>query len=456
MLAFSPILEQTCSGLRRREVLRIGALGGLGLSLPQRLMASEAGARDNDLSVLLVFLRGGVSHIDTWDMKPEAPNPQARGEFKAIETNVSGIQMCELLPKLAQQADKISFLRGASHREEEHDNAMQLVLTGHGPGAGAVPFPNVGAVVGKYNPGRSLLPPAMHVGTPGLGNPMSPPAQPDQRGLSGGFLGAQHQPFMIRDVEKLDQLDWLKSTVLVPERLERRRDLLKGMDRVQERVESIGAEAHSAAYQRAFSIVTSPEAKKAFNVAEEPQALRDRYGKHEFGQSCLLGRRLIEAGVRYVQVNWSARGWDQITTKDDLFTRSTFDSHFGHFPWLRRQLPRTDDGLAALLADMGDRGLLKKTLVVVLTEFGRAPGVNADAGRDHWAKAFTVLMAGGPVQGGRVVGATDELGAEVTNGKFGPVNLLNQIYELCGLDVPVTLRQAGLVPGTSEGVPGLI
>lgn len=214
--------------------------------------------------------------------------------------------------------------------------------------------------------------------------------------------------------------------------------------------------AHDTAYSRAFEIITSAEAKRAFQMETEPAALRERYGKHEWGQSCLLGRRLIEAGVRYVQVNWSARGWDQITKKDDLFTRSTFDSHFGHFPWLRRQLPRLDDGLAALLADMGDRGLLEKTLVVVLTEFGRAPKVNPDGGRDHWTKAYTVLMAGAGLPGGRIVGATDDTGSEVTDGQFGPQALLNSVYSMCGLDVPVTLRQAGVVPGSSEGIPGLV
>ncbi|HEU4754992.1 MAG TPA: DUF1501 domain-containing protein, partial [Armatimonadota bacterium] len=214
--------------------------------------------------------------------------------------------------------------------------------------------------------------------------------------------------------------------------------------------------AYDAAYERAFAMVTSPEAKRAFNVDEEPAALRDRYGRHEFGQSCLLGRRLIEAGVRYVQVNWSARGWDRITPKDDLFTRSTFDSHFGHFPWLRRQLPRLDPGLSTLLADMDDRGLLKKTLVVVLTEFGRSVKVNADGGRDHWPQAFTLLMAGAGLRGGRIVGQTDANGQEVTQAKFGPQALLNSIYEMCGLDVPVTLRQAGIVKDSSEGIPGLL
>jgi len=447
--------ERTCSGVSRREVLKVGTLGFAGISLPQAVQAAEAGA-GNDLSVLLLFLRGGVSHLDTWDMKPDAPMAQARGEFKPISTNVDGIQMCELLPQTARHADKLTILRGASHTEGEHDNAMQWVLTGQPRSADGTIFPNVGSVIGRYNPGRSVLPPAIHVGTPNLGNPMAPPAAPEQRGLSAGFMGAPHTPFMLRDVEKLKQEEWLNAGIDVPiARLDRRRSLMRAMDRVQGAVESYGYSAHDAAYERAFSIVTAPEAKRAFNLEEESPALRDRYGRHEWGQSCLLGRRLIESGVRYVQVNWSARGWDAITQKDDFFTRSTFDSHFGHFPWLRRQLPRLDPGLATLLADMHDRGLLKKTLVVILTEFGRGAGVNGDGGREHWTKAYTVLMAGGGLPGGRIVGATDPNGQEVVTGKFGPQELLNSMYYMCGLDVPVTLRLAGIVKDSSEGIPGL-
>lgn len=448
-------IVRDCSGVSRREVIRVGALGALGLSLPQTLRAEEL-RPTNELSVLLVFLRGGVSQIDTWDMKPDAPTAEARGEFKPIETNVSGIQMCELLPGLAKQTDKLTILRGASHHEGEHDNAMQFVLTGYHPSLGKV-YPNVGAVLGRYNPGKPPLPSAIHVGTPNLGNPMAPPAEPDQRGVGAGFMGAANNPFMIKDVEKIGEMDWIKpSSAILPGQLDRRRSLMKALDRFQQGIETEGMSAHDSSYERAFSMVTSAEAKRAFKVEEEPLALRERYGLHEFGQSCLLGRRLIEAGVRYAQVNWSARGWDQITKKDDLFTRSTFDSHFGHFPWLRRQLPRLDQGLSTLLADLGDRGMLKKTLVVVLTEFGRPAKVNPDGGRDHWPQAYTILMAGGGLPSGRVIGATDALGQDVTMGKFGPEALLNSIYGLCGLDVPVTLRQAGIVRDSSEGIPDLL
>ncbi|HTE19875.1 MAG TPA: DUF1501 domain-containing protein [Armatimonadota bacterium] len=453
MLKFGSIAERTCSGVSRREVLQVGSLGALGLSLPRALRAAEPGGED--LSVIVVFLRGGVSHIDTWDMKPESPVATVRGEFGAIETNVSGIRFCELLPLLARQADKLTLLHGASHDQDEHDNAMQTVLSGHPPATGLV-YPNVGTVVARYKPGSSPLPSAIHVGAPGLGNPQSPPAPPEQRGLSAGLMGTAHNAFMIPDVQKLHEMDWLRSTTVLSDRLDRRRDLMRALDQFQKGVEGSSQVAHDTAYQRAFSVVTSPEAKRAFNLDSEPEALRERYGKHEFGQSCLLARRLIESGVRYAQVNWSARGWDAITAKDDLFTRSTFDSHFGHFPWLRRQLPRLDQGLSTLLADLADRGTLRKTLVVVLSEFGRANGVNADGGREHWPKAYTVLMAGGGLPGGRAVGSTDESGAEVTGGKFGPDALLNSVYGLCGLDVPVTLRQAGIVKDSSEGIPGLL
>jgi uncharacterized protein (DUF1501 family) len=455
MLKCGWIEERSCSGVTRREVLRVGSLAGLGLSLPGTLAAAESGWPDRDLSVLMLFLRGGVAHQDTWDMKPDAPTAEARGEFKPIETNVPGIQVCELLPGLARHADKLTFLRGASHNQDEHDNAMQTVLTGNPPSGAGTVYPNLGTVVARYRPGPTVLPPAIHVQPPGLGNPNATPAQPEQRGLSAGFMGAAHNPFIVTDVEKLAETDWLRPASLIPPRLDRRHELLRGLDRFQ-RAGETAAQAHDAAYHRAFSIVTSPEAKRAFHLEQEPAPLRDRYGRHEWGQSLLLGRRLLEAGVRYVQVNWSARGWDAITPKDDLFTRSSFDSHFGHFPWLRRQLPRLDQGLAALLSDMDDRGLLRKTLVIILTEFGRASGINGDGGREHWPRAFTILTAGAGLPGGRVLGRTDATGMEVTGGLFGPEALVNSVYELCGLDVPVTLRQAGIVTGSSEGIPGLV
>ncbi|MFN3652788.1 MAG: DUF1501 domain-containing protein [Armatimonadota bacterium] len=455
MLKLGSLPVQTCSGISRREVLRVGALGGLGLSLPRTLAAAEAGARPEDLSVLMLFLRGGVAHLDTWDMKPDGPTPETRGEFKPINTNVDGIQMCELMPGLAKQADKLTILRGASHNQDEHDNAMQTVLTGQPP-QGNMIYPNMGTVLARYRPGTPPLPSAIHVQAPGLGNPMAPPAPPEQRGIGAGFMGAGFNPFMVQDVDKLDRLDWIRGeAAVIPERLDRRHQLMRSLDRFQRSVEHSGIVAHDTAYERAFAVVTSAEAKRAFRVEEEPVALREKYGMHEWGQSCLLGRRLLEAGVRYVQVNWSARGWDAITKKDDLFTRSSFDSHFGHFPWLRRQLPRLDQGMSTLFADMHDRGLLKRTLVIVLTEFGRAAGVNADGGREHWPPAFTILMAGAGLPGGRVLGATSANGQEVVSGKFGPQELVNSVYEMCGLDVPVTLRQAGIVKDSSEGIPGL-
>lgn len=455
MLKLGPQLVGHCGGISRREVLQVGAAGALGLSLPAVVRAA---AEERGLSVMVLFLRGGVAQLDTWDMKPESPRSDVRGEFRALETSVPGLQMCELLPALARRAHHLTVLRGASHGEGEHDRAMQTVLTGHNAVAGVV-FPNMGAVIGRYRPGRPPLPSAIHVQTPGLGNPQAPPATADQPGLSAGLLGAAYAPFMVPDVVKLDEADWLKPAPVLPARLDRRRELLREVDRWQARSErqaTGSAAAHDTAYARAFSLVTAPEAKRAFNLDLEPAALRDRYGRHEWGQSCLLGRRLIEAGVRYVQVNWSARGWEAITPKDDLFTRSTFDSHFGHFPWLRRQLPRLDTGMATLLADLHDRGLLQRTLVVVLTEFGRSATVNPDSGRDHWTRAYTVLMAGGGLPGGRVLGETDATGTEVTHGGFAPPALLNSVYHLCGLDVAVTLRQAGVVKDSSDGIPGLV
>lgn len=454
MLKLGSIENRDCGGCSRREVLQVGAAGALGLFLPTALKA-EADGGGAGLSVLVVFLRGGVSHLDTWDMKPDAPIPDARGEFRPIESSVPGLRFCELLPGVARQARLLTVLRSLSHREGEHDRAMQWVLTGQPAAQGQV-FPNPGAVLGRYRPGATTLPPAIHVQTPGIGNPQAPPSPPNQPGLGAGFLGALHQPFMIGDAAKVEQEDWLTPAPELVGRLDRRRELLHALDSLRGTAQTSGLEGHDAAFRRAFTMVTSPDARRAFRLEAEPAALRERYGRHEFGQSCLLGRRLIEAGVRYVQVNWSARGWEAITPKDDLFTRSTFDSHFGHFPWLRRQLPRLDQGLGTLLGDMHERGLLSRTLVVVLTEFGRSAKINGDAGRDHWPQAFSVLLAGGGLPAGRALGATDTNGQEIVEGRCEPEALVNSIYHLCGLDVAVTLRGAGLVKNSSEGVPGLI
>jgi len=453
MLNLGAAPVRNCGGMSRRAVLQVGAVGALGLTLSGALRTEATGA--TPISVLSVFLRGGLSHLDTWDMKPESTLADTRGEFRAIETSVSGIRFCELLPLLARQAHHLTVLRGASHREGEHDRAMQWVLTGQ-PANPAQVFPNPGAVLGRYRPGSSALPPAIHVQTLGLGTPWAPPAAASQPGLGAGFLGAAHQPFLIPDAEKISEMDWLQPAPALTGRLDRRRELMRALDGFARRGEEVGWQQHDSAFQRAFSMVTSPQAKQAFFLDREPAPLRDRYGRHEFGQSCLMGRRLIEAGVRYVQVNWSARGWEAITPKDDLFTRSTFDSHFGHFPWLRRQLPRLDQGLSALLEDLSLRGLLERTLVLVLTEFGRTAKVNGDAGRDHWQQAFSVLAAGGGLEGGRVLGATDATGQEIVEGRFEPEALVNSIYHLCGLDVAVQLRGAGIVKATSEGVPGLV
>lgn len=452
MLHLGQLLTQDCGALKRREVLQVGAASALGLGLPAALRAEAAG-QDTGMSVLMIFLRGGVAHLDTWDMKPESVSADARGEFKPIATNVSGIRMCELLPRLAKQANLLTVLNGCSHSEGEHDRAMQWALTGS-PATNPTIFPNPGAVLSRFFPGRPPLPSSIHVQVPGIGNPMAPPSPATKPGVGAGFLGAAHQPFVVPDPMKLSETDWLTPGPIGGARLDRRHELLRGLDRMQRDVEA-GA-LHDASYERAFAMVSSPEAKRAFRLDEEPQALRERYGMHEFGQSCLLGRRLIEAGVRYVQVNWSARGWNAITPKDDLFTRSTFDSHFGHFPWLRRQLPRVDDGLPTLLSDLQERGLLKRTLVVVHTEFGRTAKVNGDGGRDHWSRAFTLLMAGGGLEGGRVLGATDETGMEIASGGFTPQHLLNSIYRMCGLNVAVTLREAGIIRDEAEGIPGLI
>ncbi len=409
---------QRIDGVDRRNFLRVGALSALGLSLPEFLRAkANAGVRkDKDVSCILLWLRGGISHIDSFDPKPEAPS-EIRGEFAAIATNVPGIQICDPLPMLAQHQDKYSILRSLNPKNGSHGVADAYMMTGH-PFNPALTYPAFGAVVSKEKGDRNKMPPYIQVGT-----------AIDQRfgGGVAGFLGDQYNPFVlpgdasspnftVRDVSLTNGLD--------RERFERRMKVLDTVDTWQSKFEgnAPGVEATDTFYQKAYSLITAPQAKKAFDLSTEDPRMRDRYGRNSLGQGCLLARRLIDSGVRFVTV--TDDGWD---------------THQNNFVSLKsRLLPRLDSALSALLQDLSDRGTLDSTLVVTLSDFGRTPKINPSAGRDHWSTAGIALLAGGGIAHGRTVGQTNALAELPTEAPYYTEDLGATIYHSLGISLDTT------------------
>jgi uncharacterized protein (DUF1501 family) len=372
-----------CEGFSRREFLKVGAMSMLGLSLPDLLRMRAASAAGKEISCILLWMNGGPSHIDTFDPKPDAPQ-EIRGEFKAISTKVPGIQLSEHLPLLAQQQEEFSILRSVTSPDASHETATSYLLSGY-RFTPAVEYPSIGAVYGREQGFHNGMPPyAIMGGLPfGYGGAgyMGPEFNPFN---VGGDPGSKN--FSVQDVTPPKDVDVA--------RIDRRRGMLNALDTFQRAADTRAAAVKTmdAFYERAYSLVTSPVAKKAFDLAQEPDKLRDSYGRNTFGQSCLLARRLVEAGVRFVTIN-----------------RGGWDTHTDNFKSLRdTRLPELDRGYATLLQDLAQRGMLETTLVVWMGEFGRTPKVNASAGRDHWSTAMVVCMGGGGIKTGIAVGETNE------------------------------------------------
>ena len=390
--------NRSCDGVTRRDLIRVGSLSALGLGLPEFLQArANAGASGQDeMSCILIWLQGGISHIDSFDPKPDAPS-EVRGEFGMISTNVPGISLCDPLPMLAQHQDKYSILRSLNPKNGSHGVADAYMLSGH-PFNPALTFPSFGAVVARERGDRNSMPPYIQ-----LGNAI------DQRfgGGVAGFLGDQFNPFVlpgdpsspsfsVRDVTLPGGID--------RSRFQHRMKVLQTVDTWQARMESSSGalEAADTFYQKAFNLVTAPNAKKAFDLKSEDPRIRDRYGKNSLGQGCLLARRLVEAGVRFVTV--TDGGWD---------------THQNNFTSLKsRLLPRLDGAFSGLIQDLSDRGRLENTLVLVLSDFGRTPKVNPSAGRDHWSTAGIALLAGGGIRNGVAIGQTNALGEQPTESPY--------------------------------------
>ncbi len=427
-----------CEGTTRREWLRAGGLSALGLALPDLLRHRAAATPDKGhfgraKSCIVVFLFGAPAHQDVWDLKPDAPR-EVRGEFKPIATTVPGIQIGEHVPLVARQAHRFAIVRSVRHPDDTHTVAMHYMLTGHrhlepqsNPQNKPTDFPTFGAVMRYLRPGRGALPSGVSLNAPAnqvsANNHIFP-------GFFAGFLGSAHDPlFVPQDPSKDDFRPFPTVEGAEARRLLDRRGLLSVVDgqrRALGRAASVRSLSSHAA--QAFDLVTSPAARRAFDLSRESDRVRDRYGRSAFGQGLLLARRLVEARVGLVTVNWA---------RDDAF----WDTHANNFKLLKDSLlPPFDRAFAALLEDLAQRGLLDETLVVCLGEFGRTPKINPAAGRDHWAACNSVVLAGGGVRGGQVYGASDRHAAHPATPPVSPDDLSATIYQALGIDTHLQVR----------------
>jgi hypothetical protein len=429
-------VNRLCDGLARREFLRIGGLSALGLTLPDLLHSYAATGRDGKAkNCIILFLMGGPPQHSTWDPKPDAP-PEIRGEFGPIDTNVPGIRYASLLPRLAQHAEKLCVLRGVATGDNAHSSSGYYMLTGvpHNPlnaeNVNPGPpndWPTLGAVVRRLRGDRGGLPGAVRMPMHIFNTDSS--VWPGQ---DGGFLGRTADPWLFKCEPGAANFRIPEFTLAndVPlDRLSERRDLLQQLDSVIATATPERKPGRYANYKaQAFDLLASPQARAAFDLSREPAAVRDQYGRHQFGQSCLLARRLIEAGVGLVHVNWF-RG------PDEPSDAPCWDSHARESTRLKTILaPTADQAFAALLNDLSQRGLLDETLVACISEFGRTPRINAAAGRDHWGHVFSVALAGAGIKGGQVYGSSDKNGGYPRDGKVTPQDLTATILHCLGYE----------------------
>ena len=396
--------------LSRRSMLRLGMITPLGLSLPHLLTheARAAGTKAKAKSVILVYLGGGLSHHDSFDLKPDAP-AEIRGKYQPISSNVPGLDVGELLPKMAQCMDKLTLIRSGAHNNDHHETATNWVMSGRF-GSAFGDFPAMGAVVAHESGFQGSLPPYVAV-----------PRNPSftwELGKSA-YLGGRYESFKAGDPnDKNFEVRDLTVNQSMANGAARRQTLLPALDDLATRVKGNDQiNTYNEFQQRAATMILSAEAQSAFDIKQESDTLRDAYGRHSFGQSCLLARRLVEKGVRFVTVNYA--GWDH---------------HSKIFESLDRKLPEFDSGFSTMLKDMDERGLLADTLVVAMGEFGRTPKINKDAGRDHWGPAASMLWAGAGVKRGHVLGSTDKEGAYATSRAVRPADVAYTIFDSLGID----------------------
>ncbi len=425
----------TCDGITRRDFLQVGALSAIGLSLSKfaALQAIGAVEKGNDeKSVIMIFNLGAPSQLDTWDMKPDAPR-EIRGPFKPIKTNNPDIQISEIFPLHAKLADKFSLVRACYHTAAAvHDSGHQMMQTGR-LFTGGVNTPHAGCAL-EYLKGRRNELPA-HVMLP---EPMGPTGGNMPHGQDGGFLGKAYDPFVL--MADPSKPNFKVPDLLPPEeigevRLQRRRELREIVDdQVKVFEASETAKLMDANFASAYRLMTSTKAREAFDVSKEPEKVRERYGMTRFGQCCLLARRLIEAGVRFVTINTFITVFDEITW--DIHGSKPFTSIAGMKDIVA---PMYDQGYSALIEDLFQRGMLDKTLVCNLAEFGRTPKINPAGGRDHWPQCWTSYFAGGGVKGGRVIGKSDEIGGYPAERPVTSAEVVATIFHSLGLNLETHL-----------------
>ena len=418
--------SRDCSGTTRREFIRVGGLSALGLSLSSFLRLQQQAKASNPqqanrspVNCILMWMQGGPSHIDTFDPKPDAP-AEIRGEFSTIQTALPGIRISEHLPGIARHMDKLSLIRGHNPTNGSHGTADHLMMSGRRFNA-ALPFPCYGSVVARERGYQNGIFPFVQLGR-----------YIDRRFNGGiaGFLGDQYNAFEVQsdpNAANFRVQDLSVNTSAERQRLQRRYSMLTEMDHYQRQVEGGSApvmDSRDEFYERAYTLITSPTARRAFDLNQETDRIRDMYGRNRLGQSCLLARRLIESGVHFVTV--TDGGWD---------------THQRNFDTLRdRKLPPLDQAYSALLVDLYQRGLLDNTLVVWFGDFGRTPKINPSAGRDHWSTAGVATLGGGGVRLGEVVGATNANGEVVVDSPVTPQDLAATIYHTLGIPLHTWYR----------------
>jgi hypothetical protein len=449
MLRISFDQRLRCGRVTRREWLRAGSLAALVGGLTRATKASDRPAAaapgfGRAKAVIVVFANGGQSQIDMWDPKPAAPL-DVRGAFRPIATALPGVQFGEHMPRIARVADRFTIVRSMSHEDADHGSAVYLSLTGNyhaqrssNPPPSPTDIPTLGAVLRRVRPDRRFVQDAIHLNGPAMLPTYLAPGQ------DGGLLGRAFEPLVVGDVTSAaEAIPGLTPQQDLPTvRLGQRLSLKQSLDQFAQRLEgdprALDMNRH---YARAYEMLSSPRARDAFDLAREPASLRDRYGRHRSGQALLLARRLVEAGVPYVNVIWNHtnRGQDLDDSDTDLYG---WDTHNDIFTSLKdRLLPRFDESFSALIEDLDERGLLEDTLVVCLGEFGRAPRVALEAkfagaspGRKHWPTVYSIVLAGAGVMRGAVVGASDRMGAEPASERYGPWDVAATIFSALGID----------------------
>ncbi len=418
-------LNRRCDGVSRRDFLHLGTLSCLGVSLAD-LFRFQAAAADQsrqvrspkDISCILIWLDGGPSHLETFDLKPDAPR-EIRGDFNPISTSVSGIQICEHLPRTAQVMREVALVRSLTHELGNHDTGARYMLTGHRP-APALEYPSLGSILARETGFGGTMPPYLAIPNDGVGG--------ESGAARAGYLPGAYAAFSVggdpsrgdykvRDLDSPEGINFQRS--------QRRQTMLKSIDDFSRAVEEGAAtQSRDAFYEQAYRLITSPQSKAAFDLSKEDATARDRYGRSRIGTGCLLARRVVEAGARFVTV--VDTGWD---THQQIF-KALPDALFPG----SGKLPALDRAYSSLITDLKERGLLETTLVVLMGEFGRTPKLNSLGGRDHWPRAGSLCFAGGGVRGGQVIGATDAYGEVPVERPVRPEDTAFTILKLLGVD----------------------